>query len=58
MDNVQVQRAGGLYKARFAGQSDFTFGENPRDAASKLRLWKKADDRPTKKLLLAAKFRD
>lgn len=34
---IQVQRAGGYYKARFAGQASFTFGDTPEDAEEKLR---------------------
>jgi hypothetical protein len=53
---VQIQRSGSIYKARFEGTADFTFGETPNQARRSLLLWKK-DYRPTK-LLLSAKFQN
>jgi hypothetical protein len=36
---VIIQRAGGLYRARYAGMSNNCFGINPKDAASKLKFF-------------------
>jgi hypothetical protein len=36
---IQVQRAGGFYKARFDGEATFTFGETPEYAIKLLRFW-------------------
>lgn len=33
---IQVQRAGGFYKARYAGCSSFVFGSNPEEARQRL----------------------
>ena len=36
-DKVQIEKAGGLFKARFAGEANYVFGETPEDAEQKLR---------------------
>lgn len=33
---VQLQRAGGHFKARFAGKADYTFGISPQEAKERL----------------------
>jgi hypothetical protein len=36
---VQVQRAGGIYKARYHGEQTFVLGDSPADVISRLRTW-------------------
>jgi hypothetical protein len=36
---VQVQRAGGLYRARFEGDSESCFGITPNEATKRLKFW-------------------
>jgi hypothetical protein len=36
---VEVQRAGGFYRARYEGYENSVFGDNPKQAIERLRLW-------------------
>jgi hypothetical protein len=51
--NVIIQRAGSLYRARYRGGKNSTFGTSPRDAASKLKFFK--DDSGSTRNMLAQK---
>lgn len=41
MRKIQIQPAGSHYKARWEGGNICTFGDDPKDAAKKLKLWEK-----------------
>lgn len=34
---IQIERAGGLYRARWVGHPDFVFGSTPSEARSRLK---------------------
>jgi hypothetical protein len=47
MENVQIQRAGGFYKARWCGSANFVFGETAWQALQRLKTSPKRSLRDT-----------
>jgi hypothetical protein len=52
---IKIERAGDLYKARFAGRDGFVFGSTPSEARSRLKT-RIALLAGTKKTMLRQKF--
>jgi len=53
---VIIQRAGGFYRARYAGMANNTFGRNPKQAADKLKFFGEAPTTKSIKAMMGDKY--